>query len=112
MVYEGARGGPAKGTETRDATAKRGEMTNQKWIRLYFDLKINEERVILKRSKYLNIVRKAQEMLKVATVQEAVEYINKEIYKRVQTLVQGPNVNSSYHNLPGSNTLKKLSEYF
>jgi len=27
------RGGPAKGTETRDATAKRGEMTNQKWIR-------------------------------------------------------------------------------
>jgi hypothetical protein len=87
-------------------------MSNQKWIRLYFDLKINEERVILKRSKYLNIVRKAQEMLKVATVQEAVEYINKEIYKRVQTLVQGPNVNSSYHNLPGSNTLKKLSEYF
>ena len=87
-------------------------MSNQKWIRLYFDLKINEERVILKRSKYLNIVRKAQEMLKVATVQEVVEYINKEIYKRVHSLVQGPNINSSYHNLPGSNTLKKLSEYF
>ena len=27
------RAGTAKGTETRDATAKRGEMTNQKWIR-------------------------------------------------------------------------------
>tara|TARA_R100000808_G_scaffold10703_1_gene28289 strand:+ start:11950 stop:13425 length:1476 start_codon:yes stop_codon:yes gene_type:complete len=87
-------------------------LSDEKWIRLYFDLKINEERVILKRNKYLKIVRQAQKMLTTATTQEVVNYINKEINSRLYGLLYGPNMKKEYHDLPGSNTLKKLSENF
>jgi len=87
-------------------------LSEKNWIRFYFDLKINEEKLFLKRSKYLKILRNAQEKVLSSTKQEAVEYINEEINKRLFYLVQGPNVNKYYHNLPGPNTLKKLAEYF
>tara|TARA_Y100001963_G_scaffold155487_1_gene246820 strand:- start:4339 stop:5829 length:1491 start_codon:yes stop_codon:yes gene_type:complete len=84
------------------------------WIRLYFDLKINEERVFLKRNKYLKILKHAQALLNTLTMQTAVDYINTEINKRAlpNGMLSGPNVNKNYNNLPGNNTLKKLSEYF
>lgn len=87
-------------------------ISNDKWIRFYFDLKINEERIILKRSKYVDIVKKAQEILKSHTDQEAVDYINREINKRKLSMIQGPNVNEAYQNLSSANTLKKISELF
>ena len=87
-------------------------LSNKNWIRFYFDVKINEERVILKRNKYMKILRNVNVLVDTTTMQEAVDYINTEINKRIYGLLQGPNLKKEYQNLPNNNTLKKLAEYF
>lgn len=82
------------------------------WARYYLDLRINEDKVFIPKSRYQSLVRELLSICVTEGVIASSNFVNDEIVKRIHYLVDGPNKDKKWKNLSGRGTLKKMAEHF